>query len=378
MNKILLVEDDPRLRDSVAQMLEFEGFLVLAEENGRLAWQALDHFRPDIVVSDVMMPEMDGIELLEAIRAHPGTQNIPVILLTAKASRDDTRAGMSKGADDYITKPFEIDELVASIEAQIGKRSTRLSGLDNLEYTVKSALPSELFSPLHTILGLADGLEEQLVAGSMPTRDDLWEAVRNMKDSGRRLLRQSQNLVLCRELMELLGVDAKPGGSCIPTDEDFQADLDAALRAVADQRQREEDLEAHFERGVLAISPCHFIKTVTELVDNALKFSRPGQIVTVRGRVEGCQTYVLEVHDAGLGMASHEIEHIGMFRQFNRREGKQEGLGLGLAIVQMLSQLYGGKLALQSGEGNGLTVRMELPLKVAAPPVVAMPELPPL
>lgn len=375
MNKILLVEDDPRLRSSVAQMLEFEGFLVQAEANGRLGWEAIEGFRPDVVVSDVMMPEMDGLELLETIRAHPATQNIPVILLTAKASRDDTRSGMARGADDYLTKPFEIDELVEAIEAQVQKRSTRLTGLQNLEYTVKTALPNELFSPVHTILSLTSELEEQLHSGKTPPREDLWEVVRNVKDASRRLLRHSQNMVLCRELMERVAHRQPVVGTCTPGEGVFQDELRTTIAELVEEYQRDEDVSVQLEWARLPIPAAHFRKILQELLDNALKFSQAGQPVNIRGRGLPNATYCLTLEDEGPGMDPQEIAQIGIFRQFNRREAQQVGLGLGLAIVQMLAQLYGGRLELVCPARGGLHASVYLPLREAAP---AMPDLPQL
>jgi DNA-binding response OmpR family regulator len=112
---VLVVEDDPVILRLLEVNFTMEGFEVLSAADGREALERARVDRPDIVVSDIMMPNMNGFELLEAMRADPDVAGIPIILLSAKAQTDDVRAGLDAGADDYITKPFEPLELVERV-----------------------------------------------------------------------------------------------------------------------------------------------------------------------------------------------------------------------------------------------------------------------
>lgn len=112
MNKVLIVEDEQDIRENIAEIFKLSKYKVFEAENGRKGLEAASELQPDIIVSDILMPEMDGFELLERIKTNPQTDHIPVILLTAKTMMDSKLKGLKIGADDYITKPFNVDELV--------------------------------------------------------------------------------------------------------------------------------------------------------------------------------------------------------------------------------------------------------------------------
>ena len=121
--RIVIAEDETVIRNNLARLLRIEGFDVVVGTNGREALELIQQDRPDLVLSDVMMPEMTGHELIRAMRADPYLAHIPAVLLTARADRADVREGMNLGADDYLTKPFQRDELLTCIRSQLDKAS---------------------------------------------------------------------------------------------------------------------------------------------------------------------------------------------------------------------------------------------------------------
>lgn len=119
--KILLIEDQAPMRRNIALLLELEGYEVLTAENGRRGVeQALAH-PPDLVLCDVMMPELDGFGVVQTLRNHPATATVPFVFLTARGERGDVRLGMNFGADDYLTKPVIRDDLLAAVEARLAR-----------------------------------------------------------------------------------------------------------------------------------------------------------------------------------------------------------------------------------------------------------------
>lgn len=119
--KVLLIEDDTILRENTAELLELANYEVLTASNGKKGVQKAFEFAPDIIVCDIMMPELDGYGVLETLSKDDVTKYIPFIFLSAKTERQDIRKGMDMGADDYITKPFEEEELTSAIESRIAK-----------------------------------------------------------------------------------------------------------------------------------------------------------------------------------------------------------------------------------------------------------------
>jgi len=125
MKRILLIEDNHSLREEIVNVLELEGFDVVTADNGRVGLERLREGLPDIVVCDLMMPEMDGYETLKAIRANPLTRPLPVIVLTARDDEECQSRAAELKADDYVTKPFKIPDLLQALEGIVKKAARR-------------------------------------------------------------------------------------------------------------------------------------------------------------------------------------------------------------------------------------------------------------
>ena len=121
MKTILLIEDDTALRENTAEILELENYTVFTAPNGRIGIEMAKKHTPDIIVCDIMMPEVDGYGVLEAVALESSTTHIPFIFLSAKTEHKEIRKGMNLGADDYLTKPYEEEELLSAIESRLAK-----------------------------------------------------------------------------------------------------------------------------------------------------------------------------------------------------------------------------------------------------------------
>jgi len=152
MKKILLIEDNPDMRDNTAEILDLANYVVVTAENGKIGVDLAKQEKPDLIICDIMMPDLDGYGVLHILSKDPKTAGVPFIFLTAKAEKSDMRKGMNLGADDYLIKPFDKMELLNAIETRL-KRSeffkknyTRdLSGLvDFIETASKFSLPGTI------------------------------------------------------------------------------------------------------------------------------------------------------------------------------------------------------------------------------------------
>lgn len=130
MKSVLVIDDNKDIRDNTAEILELAGYKVSTAENGKKGVDMAIKEKPDVIVCDIMMPELDGYGVLHLVRKNPDTQNIPFIFLTAKTERSDFRKGMEMGADDYITKPFDDIELLNAVEIRLKK-----AGILEQQYT---------------------------------------------------------------------------------------------------------------------------------------------------------------------------------------------------------------------------------------------------
>jgi len=120
--KILIVEDTLALREEVCDILEMEGYQVFQATNGKVGYEMTLKEKPDLIISDILMPSLDGFEMFEKLQSRKGTNTIPLIFLSAKGEKEDIRIGMNLGAEDYLTKPINIKDLVDAVKNKIKKK----------------------------------------------------------------------------------------------------------------------------------------------------------------------------------------------------------------------------------------------------------------
>ncbi len=131
MKKILLIEDNPEIRENTSEILSLAGYDVATAENGKMGVELVQQAKPDLIICDIMMPELDGYGVLHILSKNEETSGIPFIFLTAKTEKTDIRKGMTLGADDYLTKPFDDTDLLNAIETRLRKHQLRSKQYDN-------------------------------------------------------------------------------------------------------------------------------------------------------------------------------------------------------------------------------------------------------
>ncbi|MFN8447427.1 MAG: response regulator [Anaerolineae bacterium] len=197
MKKILVVEDAHSLRKDILEMLGFEGFEAFGAENGLIGVERAREHLPDLIICDIMMPEMDGYGVLEELRKDPTTATIPFIFLTARTDRTDMRQGMELGADDFLTKPFHAAELLATVRTRLRKRELEKElaerQMEHLRDNIMMALPHELRTPLNVILGFSDLL---MTDCELMDAERIGEMSRHINLSALRLYRLIENFLI--------------------------------------------------------------------------------------------------------------------------------------------------------------------------------------
>jgi len=355
---LLVIEDESTIRNDMAEILLFEGFEVLTAENGLEGLRMAIDKLPDLIVTDLMMPEMDGYELLTALRENPQTRLIPVVIVTAMADKEDIRTGMNMGADDYLVKPFTRHELLNAIQIRLQKvdflSEKRHSDLQELRLQLIKYLPHELNTPLNGIIGIGQILRDYPDSLS---REEIADFGLNIYDSGMRLYRLIQNYLLYSELVirhESVSSSApleNPGDLC-----------QSILMNIATKYKRLNDAEIDVEACDALIGYKEFSKILEELFDNAFKFSQTGSKVKINCcRYE--KRFRLTIEDKGQGMTSEELHKIGASVQFNRTLYEQQGSGMGLSIARMIIEMYGGELLIESElhKGTSITIFLNAP-----------------
>jgi len=359
MTKILIVDDDTNLAKSISDIFEVMGYDVQMAYNGLDGWRRVQSEVPDIIVSDIQMPGMNGYEFLQAIRNHKATETMPFVFLTARSEREHLRQGMVLGADDFVSKPFSAKEIVESVEAILDKHhkiyAKHESTISQLRKNITYALPHELRTPLQSILGYAELMTMDYETLSA---DDINMMSSMILKSGHRLQRTVENTLAYAQIemiasdpdkLKLLRNNILPDTVCVIQD---------SISMVSEKWNRPNDLRVKLENQVLRISVENLTRIIEELVDNAFKFSESGTPVTIKA-VSNETSYKILIHDRGRGMSAEQIEQVGAYIQFERMLYEQQGSGLGLTIAKRLIELHHGKLHIRSVQGDGTLITIE-------------------
>ncbi len=363
MKKILVIDDADFILESTAALLKFEGYEVFTASDGALGVKAAYQVKPDLVLCDISMPEMDGYEVLTNLRASKEMATVPFIFLTAFTEKQNMRTGMEKGADDYLIKPYTREELIAAIEAQWKKhKNIEQRVQEKVEEVGKSinyALPHEFRTVLNQVVGSARYLGHN---AKDVEPEEIIELADDIVSSTKRLMRITENFLVYIRIESLAAnQDKRRQLRQARTDEPAAMLVDVATM-IASKFERYEDIDivGTVEDISIEMSSDSFHKIIDELLDNAFKFSEVGTKVTLEVGYDD-RKLSLSIHDQGRGMSADQIANIGAYRQFERQMYEQQGVGLGLVIAKRLIELHDGDFEIVSEDGNGTTVTFTIP-----------------
>lgn len=355
---VLIIEDTKSIREELKEILIFEGMKVFTAENGQEGIFKAGACLPDLILCDIMMPFKDGFEVFEEIQKINTLKDTPFIFLSAKSTVENRREGMIQGADDYITKPFDIELLIKSIKSRLFKEKKRKQSeknkLETLQYNISAAIPHELLTPLNGIIGLSSLMKD-------PDMELDEKKVRNFAsgifDSGHRLLSTLQKFIYYTEVELLLNNKEKKASLKEEITKSGEYELEEQSLIIAQKFNRNSDIELHIKSFNAKIYSFHFKVIVNNIIDNAFKFSVKDDKVIVEVELDDSHVHITVV-DKGVGFDEATLSEIDAFTQFNRAHMEQQGLGLGLVTSKKLINFYKGELDIANNKPNGSSVKL--------------------
>ncbi len=368
MKKILVIDDAEFILESTSTLLKFEGYEVFTAADGIEGVDKAMKCVPDLILCDISMPNLDGYGVLEKLRSSQQTTTTPFIFLTAFTEKSNMRAGMEKGADDFLVKPYTRDELINAIDAQWKKHSQIekhvQEKVEEVGRNVTYALPHEFRTVLNQVVGSAKYLNSN---SNDISADEITELSEDIISSAQRLMRITENfLIYIRMESFSTNYEKRKQLRTFRTDEPG-AMIHDIVYMIAQNSDRADDIsvEGEFEQLAVEISTESFHKIIDELIDNAIKFSDKGAKIFVRMSVENNFMHI-SIIDHGRGMSKEQIENIGAYIQFERTIYEQQGVGLGLVISKRIVELHDGVFEISSVEGEGTTISFALPCQSTA------------
>jgi signal transduction histidine kinase len=369
VNRILVVDDSPDNLFLIQATLEEDGYEIALAEDGKTALALVDQLLPDLILLDVMMPEMDGYEVTERIRNNPNLPYIPILLITAH-ERSSVVKGLDIGADDFIRKPVDIDELLARVRSLLRLKHS----IDEREQMVRQRedFVSRLTHDLRTPLVAADRmflLFQQEAFGALP--QEMHEAVDSMTRSNQKLLQMVNTLLEvyrheagCKTL-NFSPVDLKELAQEVAQELKPLAE-ERGLKLVVEVEPAPEAWQGEMFTTTVMGDRLELHRVLTNLIGNAIKFTEQGGItihVTGAPNPPASQQagYVtLAVQDTGAGIPIEAQPTL--FERFHSGEHKRSGSGLGLYLSRRIVESHQGTIEVRSHLSEGSTFTIRLPV----------------
>jgi signal transduction histidine kinase len=366
--KILIVDDEKDLVEMLAYNLERKGLKTIKAYDGFEAWEKIESETPDLLILDLMMPNLDGWELCRLVRRNQSkaVKEMGILMLTARAMPEDRVYGLEIGADDYLTKPFSLNELILRVEKLMEKRKTISQLTEQME-----SLHSSMETKESNLRRIAHDLKSPLISIGLSARrmlrkdqkGDASVALKTIYDNSLHLTQWidetlfSQDLPSSKWQEQMKGVDIK---SLVQQAIDLLKEV-SSEKGIEIQSKASQAIPAIFCNEPL------MYRALVNLLSNALKYTPR------RGRVEvGVITYfnkkgggVLEISikDNGIGICEEDLEKIFQPYYRGKNISSEEGKGVGLSFVKEVVDLHGGRILVQSEPNKGSTFSILLPVK---------------
>jgi signal transduction histidine kinase len=375
--RVLLADDNSDMRAYVYRLLN-PHFDVEAVADGREALdRALNH-PPDLILSDIMMPELDGFELLKALRTEPATSTLPVILLSARAGEESRVEGIEAGADDYLVKPFTARELLARVTTHLAMSRLRRQAAERERELRRDAEAARerATSALEALRRANSDLEQFAFSASHDLQEPLrmvatFSQLLQMKYTGK-LDEQADTIIghcvegatrmgrMIRDLLEYTRA-ASISEDAVPERVSLEDVLEEALRNLRASIEESNAVVTHDPLPTLEAEPVHLQQIFQNLVSNAIKYrgSQPPRIHI--GAVLKSGVWEFSVRDNGIGIEPRYKDQVfGLFKRLHSNT-RYSGTGLGLAICKKLVERYHGRIWVESKPGHGSTFFFTIP-----------------
>lgn len=385
---ILLIDDNESSIGMLVKYLQEVGLDVITARNGRMGLKRAQFAHPDLILLDVMMPEMDGFEVCRQLKADSKASDIPVIFMTALHEVQNKVKGFSAGGVDYITKPIQQEEVLARVrthlkiqaqQRQLQEQAIALAQARELEESARKAaeranaaksrflanMSHELRTPLNTILGFSQlALQDQT---QPPVQQEHLEIIHR---SGEHLL------TLINDVLDMAKIEA---GRTTVNEEGFELqsmlhDLHSMLRLKANQKGLFLKLDCQPAVPKYVVSDAIKLRQVLiNLIGNAIKFTETGGVI-IHIASEALNSSLLtlqcSISDTGPGIAPDEMSHLfEPFAQTSTGRHTQNSSGLGLSISKHFVELLGGELSVSSDMGKGSVFSFYIHVKAAQHPI---------
>ena len=368
---LLVVDDVETNRDVLSRRLERQGYAVATAENGRQALERLRADTFDLVLLDIMMPEMDGYEVLQRLKTDEALRHIPVIMISALSELDAVVRCIEMGAEDYLPKPFNPILLKARIGACLEKKRAR----DRATHLFEQL--QENYQHLQKLEKLRDDLTHMIIHDLRTPLNGMLLGMQalelgNLDEGQQQMLhitrRGGETLIgMINDLLDISKMES--GAMQLERQEITVPDMiDAAVKQVTPLANAKNlTLATELEPGLprLAADEAKLLRTVVNLLSNAIKFSPAGGTVTVAVRPDNDPSLLLfSVSDTGEGIPSEAFGRI--FEKFGQVESRQAGrfmnTGLGLTFCKLAVEAHGGHIGVESAPGQGSTFGFTIPL----------------
>lgn len=362
---ILVVDDEPSIRMGIAATLGRNGYRVVTAVNGDDGFLKAKQARPDLIISDVMMPDMNGFDMKMQINEDPQLEHIPFIFLTARASNEDRVTGIRSGGDDYVTKPFVTDELLARIEAVLrrvrreqrrGREEARQGAQEEMEKLRKEILQNfshELRTPLGNVMMSLD----VVVNNKFSTPEEQGDFIRIAHSSADRLESLVADIILLSDIdNDNLNTMRQPidvtNHVLTPVKRRLGRYENKNLRFVYDVKTG----------GTIMAPRREFTQALVHLMDNAFRFSPDNGKVGMIVQPGANGGAAIVVQDEGIGIPENLREKVfERFYQISQGDAREyQGLGVGLTVARAVFSSLGGEVKIVNSE-KGCCVEAFLP-----------------
>lgn len=350
--RLLIVDDSSGVRDVLAIKLQREGYVVSTAENGHDAVAMLDGRSFDLMLLDIRLPDINGLTLLRQLREKQNLLDMPIIMISGLGQPEDVVSALRDGANDYVTKPFDLGIVLARVRTQLA-----LKELKQAKDRFLQIASHDLKKPIMLVLDIARQLRLDSRPGS-PRTDDEHSSLSFIIETGEYMQGIVEDLLNWGALRE-----GRLRLTTLPTD------LGAVVRQAVTRNSvyassKRISLKMEFTTNIPTIQAddSRIMQVLENLIGNAIKFSPEGKIITVRTFRDG-DSLACEVSDQGPGIPEAEREKlfVAYSRLSNRPTGGETSSGLGLAICREMIHLHGGEIGARNNPDAGATFWFTLP-----------------